>query len=129
MSFIRTSRSRLADRVVRVDRRRPVDDGMGGEVDSFTTIIPRLWLAIYPAQHQERRRSELGEQPLSATHIGLADTTRNGATIMVGDRFVDEKNNEWYDVLGVPRPQHKSPHQAMTQFTLRNVKDGHLQQS
>lgn len=118
----RVSRSRLYDRVVRVDRNRPVDDGLGGAVDSYTTIIPSYCVTIYPPQHQERRRAELGQQPLGATHFATADPSLNGKTIMIGDRFVDEENNQSWDVLAVERPQ-AHVYAAVHRFVLRLVTD------
>jgi len=121
-SFRRTSRSRLYDRVVRVDRNNPVDDGLGGGVDSFTTIIEQLCVTIYPPQHQERRRAELGSQELNATHFAISDPALNGRTIMISDRFVDEKNNQSWDVLAVERPR-ASPYAAVNRYVLRMLND------
>jgi hypothetical protein len=120
--MIRTSRTLLRDRVVRVDRRLRISDGLGGEVDSFVTIIERYWCTIWPPHHQARLRQELGEIA-NQSHFAMADPSRNGRTIMVGDRFIDEKNNERYEVLGVERPR-GNPYNRLHRFPLRLVKDG-----
>ncbi len=124
MSFIRTSGSQLQDRVVEVQRRFRLHDGVGGEVDSFTTIIQRYWVTIFPPQHQARLRAELGEEA-SQLHFAIANPARNGKTIMIGDRLLDRKNNEIYDVESVERPT-GSPHNAMHRFQLRIIKDGQV---
>lgn len=94
---------------------------MGGSIDQYATIIPRYWCTIWPPQHQQRLRQELGEVA-DQTHTALADPSRNGQTIMIGDRFTDEKNNECYEVLGVERPQGIA-YNRMHRFPLRIVKD------
>lgn len=122
MAFVRTSRSLLKDRVVRVDRRRRIDDGMGGRLGEYHTIIPQLWCSIFPAHHQPRAREELGEVA-EQRHFGIADPSRNGTSIMVGDRWVDTRNNECYLVEGVERPRPGSSYNAMHRFHLRVEKD------
>ncbi|MDX1388208.1 MAG: hypothetical protein R3344_03410 [Acidobacteriota bacterium] len=120
MAFQRTSRTLLAERVVRVDRRIRMDDGAYGTVARYQTIIQRYWCTIYPAHHQERRREDLGEAPTGnlQTHFAIADPSRNGQSIMVGDRFIDEVNNITYEVLGAERPRHHSPYSAMHRYAL-----------
>jgi hypothetical protein len=123
VGILRTSRSLLMDRTVRVERRLPLSDGIGGTVADFVTIIDRYWLTIMPTQHQARDREELGEVA-DQTHFGMADPSRNGRTIMVGDRFVDEINNECYLVRGVIRPPKiVGAYNAMHRFELTIVKD------
>jgi hypothetical protein len=124
MAITRTSGSQLQDRVVEVQRRFRLLDGVGGEVDAFKLVIPRYWLTIFPPQHQARLRAELGEQA-SQLHFAIANPARNGKTIMIGDRFFDRKNNEIYDVESVERPA-GSAHNAMHRFQLRIIKDGQV---
>ena len=122
MSIIRTARSRLPDRFVRVDRRVGTSDDMGGQLNDVVTIIARYAITIFPPQHQPRTREDAGEAA-NQLHEAMADPNRNGRTIMVGDRMIDEKNNERWVVEGVVRPRRSCPYSAMHRFTLRLIKD------
>lgn len=119
----RTSKSLLFDRFVRVDRRGTNYDGVGGTFQTWTEIISRYWVRIFPDHHQERRKQELGEIALETTHGAVGNRSWNGATIMIGDRFIDEKNNETYDVVGVIRPMARLPYSHVYRYVLRIVKD------
>ena len=123
MAIIRTSGTNLFDRCVRVDRRVGASDGMGGQLNDFVTVIERYWVAIFPPQHQPRQREDAGEAA-SQLHSAIGDPNRNGRTIMVGDRFIDEKNNETYIVEGPIRPRRSSPLNALHRYELRLIKDG-----
>jgi hypothetical protein len=112
----------LYNRAVRVDRRRVRDDGAHGTIPSFATILDRYWVAIYPAQHQPRDREELGEVA-DQSHNAIGPPTRNGVTVMVGDRFIDEVNNNVFEVKGVERPRPGSPYAAGHRYTLRQLRD------
>ena len=122
MPIIRTNRSRLFDRTVRVERRRRLNDGMYGAVPSYSTLIDRFFCSIFPYQHQERRAIDIGEADVTQTRNAIGNPQRNGVTIMIGDRFVDDTNNETYDVLAVVRPK-GHPYNAMHSFVLRIVRD------
>jgi hypothetical protein len=124
VTFTRTSKSLLPDRVVRVDRRLRIDDGMGGTYPKHQTIIQRYHVRLWPEQHQRRERVELGEQEAIQDYRAVADPTRNGKTVMIGDRFFDQKNNECYDVVAVKRPRPGLAYSAMIHYELRLVKDG-----
>lgn len=96
---------------------------MGGAVDAFATIIPRFHVSIFPYQHQERRADiDPGEADVSQTRSAIGNPQRNGVTIMIGDRFIDEVNNETYDVVEVDRPKAR-PYQRLHLFTLRIIRD------
>ena len=122
MAIIRTAKSQLPDRFVRVDRRTGQSDGMGGQLNDFVTIIARYAITIFPPQHQPRTREDAGEAA-NQLHEAMADPNRNGRTIMVGDRMIDEKNNERWVVEGPILPPGKCPYNAMRHFTLRLIKD------
>jgi len=124
VTFTRTSKSLLPDRVVRVDRRLRIDDGMGGTYPKHQTIIQRYHVRLWPEQHQRRERVELGEQEAIQDYRAVADPTRNGKTVMIGDRFFDQKNNECYDVVAVKRPRPGLAYSALIHYELRLVKDG-----
>ena len=127
MGIISTSRTRLLSRTVCVQRRLIRDDGTYGTYQDYQTVVPRYWVHIYPAQHQERRTREVGEAALDSTHRAIGQPYVNGRHIMIGDRFYDIKNNETYDIVGVDRFYHRSPNSSMHQFTLRIVKDDGVQ--
>lgn len=125
-SFTRTSRSRLPDRAVRVDRRLRVDDGAFGTYQSWTTIVQRYAVRLWPDQMPRRDRTELGETVADSVQLAfkaLGDPSRNGRRIRVGDRFVDLTNNRCYDVVAVPHNRGRSPYSAMIQYELRQVND------
>lgn len=125
MGVSRTSRSRLTtQRWVRVERRSEIYDGMYGTLPTFSTIIERYWLRIYPQQHPQRSRVELGESPDNTTHAAVADLTQNGRTVMVGDRFVDTVNSMTYDVVEVRRPKGGSSYNLMVRYGLVLLSDG-----
>jgi hypothetical protein len=123
VGIVRTSASRLTTQRIRVYRRNRNDDGMSGSYQTWTSIVARYWVHLWPAQHQPRGRQELGEIA-DTTHHAIGDRTTNGMSIMVGDLFHDEVNNECYDVRGVVRPGHGSTRNAMIRYHLRIVKDG-----
>lgn len=123
-SITRTSRSLLLNRVVRVERREKIDDGMGGTYPEYTTIIERYHVWLEPQQHQRRERKELGEQQAGNDYRAGGHPTHNGISIMIGDRFHDVKNNECYDVVAVKRPRPGLAYAAMTHYELVLVKDG-----
>jgi hypothetical protein len=123
-SITRTSRSLLLNRVVRVERREKIDDGMGGTYPEYTTIINRYHVWLEPQQHQRRERRELGEQQTTNDYRAGGHPTHNGISIMIGDRFHDVKNNECYDVVAVKRPRPGLAYAAMTHYELVLVKDG-----
>jgi hypothetical protein len=97
---------------------------MGGTYPKHQTIIQRYHVRLWPEQHQRRERVELGEQEAIQDYRAVADPTRNGKTVMIGDRFFDQKNNECYDVVAVKRPRPGLAYSAMIHYELRLVKDG-----
>jgi hypothetical protein len=121
--YTRTSRSFLLDRVVRVDRRTKTYDGVGGTFQQWQTIIVAYGVHLYLDEHQTRIKQEQGEALEDTQFSAVAFPTRNGRTIAIGDRFLDLKNNETYDVVAVNRPRFRHPLNAMWQFRLRKVKD------
>lgn len=124
--YTRTSRSLLFDRTVRVDRRTKTHDGIGGTFQQWQTIISAYPVRLYPDHHQTRIKQEQGEAMEDTQFSAIAYPTRNGRTIAIGDRFLDLKNNETYDVVAVVRPKFRLPYNAMWQFRLRAVKDQRL---
>ena len=118
----------LYNRTIRVDRRANMDDGAYGTVSRWNTILDRYWVAIYPAQHQPRAREELGEVA-TQQHNAIGPPTRNGVTIMIGDRFIDEVNNDVFQVDGVERPHRGSPYTAGHKYTLTLLRDIEVTQS
>ena len=125
-SIVRTSHSQLRNRSVRVDRNLSPEDGMGGAIDSYTTIIDQFWVRIWPSQHQERRETETGQTEVSHTHFGVGEPSVNGRTIRISDRFVDETNQQSWDVLAVERPRGDMPYNAMHRFVLRMATDDEI---
>jgi hypothetical protein len=107
-----------------VDRRIRHRDGIGGSAETWSTIVPRYWVRIWPDHHDPRNRIETGEVPDEPTHSAIGARTINGITVMVGDRFIDEGDNEIYDVLGVRRPRPSSSYtMGLVRYTLRQVRD------
>lgn len=125
-SIVRTSHSLLRNRAVRVERNLVPEDGMGGAIDSFTTIVEQFWVRIWPAQHQERRETETGQNETSHTHFGVGEPSVNGRTIMINDRFVDEVNNQSWDIVAIERPRGEMPYNAMHRFVLRMATDDEI---
>lgn len=124
MGVLATGRSQLTNQVVQVQRRRTVRDQMGGVSERFETIVPRYWVRLLPYQHSERERIEPGEQAVDGSHVALGARTLNGMTVMVGDRFYDEANNELYHVKGVRRPIAISSYNVgMVRYKLQIIKD------
>jgi hypothetical protein len=124
VGIIRTSRTLLTKDRVRVDRRIRHRDGIGGSFETWSTIIPRYWVRLWPDHHDPRHRIETGEVPDEPTHSAVGARTLNGITVMVGDRFIDEGDNEIYDVLGVRRPRATSTYNVgLVRYTLRQVRD------
>lgn len=125
MGVIQTSRSRLLSQTVRVDRRLRRHDGSGGSYEEWSTVIARYFLRIYPDHSQERLREETGELPTRAktTHKAIANRSFNGKSVMVGDRFIDELNNQVYDVTEVVRSQARLAYGQTVQYALRIVLD------
>jgi len=121
MGVIKTSRSRLFNRVVRVDRMTQLSDGMGGMMESWSTLIDRYHVYIYPAEHGVVRQKETGLLA-EVRRRALGDRAMNGRSIMIGDRFVDRSTNEYFKVLGVIRPQHGVAYR-MTTYELAKMDD------
>lgn len=122
MGIILTSRSRLLNQTVRVDRRTTVADGLGGGHEEWSTIIARYHVRIYPDHHQQVVKHEFGELA-ETTHSAVGSRSMNGKTIMPGDRFIDVVHNEQYAILAVIRPAHGDPRNAITQFRMRLISD------
>ena len=124
MALTRTSRSRLFDRVVRVERRHRNKEFMGGSYAEFETIIPRYHVRLFPDTHRRRQREEAGEilaDPQAFRALG--NPSHNGRTIMYGDRFIDDKNHQCYAVVGVWRPKGKAGWSLTNQYELRIIED------
>jgi len=124
MALTRTSRSRLFDRVVRVERRHRNRDFMGGSFADYETIIPRYHVRLWPDTHRRRQREETGEVLADPQAFrALGNPSHNGRTIMYGDRFVDDKNHQCYKVVSVWRPKGRAGWSLTNQFELRIIED------
>jgi hypothetical protein len=108
---------------VRVARRIRMSDGMGGASERYSTVIQNYWTRIWADHHLERERIEPGEAAKNPTHLAVGARAVNGKSINLMDRFIDEENNEVYDVVGVRRPKDFSGYGLVSTYTLRIVKD------
>jgi hypothetical protein len=120
----RTSSTSIYDRVIRVGRRLRNRDHVGGTYATYDTIIERYHVRLFPDTHRRRERQEVGEilsEPQAFR--AYADPTHNGKSIMIGDRFFDDKNRQCYDVVGAWRPRGQSSYSQMLHFELRIVED------
>jgi hypothetical protein len=97
---------------------------MGGTYAEYQTIIQKYKVRLQPDTHRRRERQETGEI-LSDPRAwrAYANPTLNGKTVMIGDRFYDEKNNQCYDVVAVQKPRGKLAHSAFIQYDLRIIED------
>lgn len=125
MGVLQTSKSRLLSQTVRVDRRLRQHDGMGGTYQEWQTVIVRYFLRIYPDHSQERLREEPGELPTrpKASHRAIANRSFNGKSVMIGDRFIDEAENQTYDIVEVVRSKARLAYGQTVQYRLRIVQD------
>lgn len=122
--FFRTSSSRVFDRVVRVDRERLAHDGLGGDIVSYTVLMERYWIHLYPGQRKERDRTEPGRTS-DRVHEAIGPKPRELFEVKIGDRFVDEKANEFYLVRQVLPGRGESGYSSgAIHYVLHEIRDG-----